>query len=178
MRAAGIGAGIVLGVVVGAGAMAQVYTDKQSAYPCNREAVYARTVNLPPSDTGYYMAQNCETVYADRVTVVLPTLSGQTEPQRVTIRNVGPRTIIVGARQPADSIDPMVQKYINNSTPVLNDGDGYLLVPPQSAITVIAMPSHLPNAWFVESRANGALTFPKVEGTSREGLPKPADRVQ
>jgi hypothetical protein len=171
--------GIILGTLglsAGVGAAAFVWTDRQMAGPCGRTAVFARTINASPSDAGYYFAANCETVYADTVTVVLPTLTGQADPQQITIRNIGVRTVIVGARGPADSIDPMVEGYTPSypAQPIFDGGQGYLLLSPQSAVTITAMPAQLPNAWFVETRGAGALTLPPL--ATRDSGPKPAER--
>jgi hypothetical protein len=136
------------------GGSVQVYSE--SADACIRKAVFAHAVNPIPSSFYYYQASECEIVYADHVTVLLPQLTGG--PKKITVRNVSNATVIVGAASP-DVIDATVFGYSNiNDQPWLNPGTAMLCcadqafyIPAQRSATFEAYPGRLANSWFTTS---------------------------
>lgn len=143
----------VCAVLVSAAAVAQVavFVDSTTAEPCNRVGVFARTINIAPADAGYYEAHDCETVFADGVTVILPPLTGTTKLKQIVVRNVGYRTVIVAARQPADVIDAVVESYSTSAPqlPVFGSAETALFLHAGESVTLTAFQPQLPNVWYV-----------------------------
>jgi hypothetical protein len=131
-----------------------VIIDTATMDACVRKAVFARTINQSSYD--YYDAHDCEIVYADRVTVALPSLTG-TGIHKITVRNVGTATIVVEATAP-DVIDASVLMYSNSSHPWLPQGTAILCcaeqafyLPPQKSATFESYHGPLANSWFTTS---------------------------
>lgn len=140
----------VLGVTGIVSAIGSLTIDTATADACPRVAVFARAINVPPANLNYYAAHDCETVFADRVAVILPPLTGTTKPKQIVVRNIGLETVIVAARQPADRLNPYVASYAPAwpQPPVFAGGDEAIFLHAHETATFTAMPTALPNVWF------------------------------
>lgn len=121
---------------------------------CVRHAVFTRPVDYLSYESYYFTANDCETVYADHVTVKLAQLTG-TLPRAITVRNVGNETLSIIATSP-DVIDATVfgystigaQPWLTPGTALLCCAGATYYLAAQHAVTFTAHPFALANSWF------------------------------
>ncbi len=131
-----------------------VHVERSNVYlPCYRINVFVHATTQ--QEVGHYQAHNCETVFADHMTVMLPELPDEDGAKQVIVRNVGNVPILVGASSP-DGIDGTVygystvtdQPWLPFGSPLICCAEGNIYVQPQQAMTFAAMPGHLHHMWF------------------------------